>query len=254
MAGYTKLFHSILASTIWRADDQTRIVWITLLAMADKQGVAEASIPGLADLARVSIPDCQRALEALSSPDEWSRSTEVDGRRIEPVEGGWRLINHGKYRAKMGADERREYLRLKQREYRGRRRQHTSTNVNNVSDTDTRLTHTEAKAEADTQAIRTRTIVDCVDFDRFWAAYPKRVGKDAARKAWRVKHPSLPVVLAALERQRAWLQRDGGRYIPNPATWLNQGRWDDDPPVAAPPLGKQSSRLLAAVANMKDTL
>ena len=43
MPGYTKLFNSILASTIWRADDKTRIVWITLLAMADKHGIVEAS-------------------------------------------------------------------------------------------------------------------------------------------------------------------------------------------------------------------
>ena len=54
MAGYTKLFNSILMSTIWREDDKTRIVWITLLAMADKNGIAETSIPSLADAARVS--------------------------------------------------------------------------------------------------------------------------------------------------------------------------------------------------------
>ena len=48
MAGYTKLFNSILQSTIWREDDKTRIVWITLLAMADKNGIAETSLPSLA--------------------------------------------------------------------------------------------------------------------------------------------------------------------------------------------------------------
>lgn len=150
MAGYTKLFNTILASTIWREDDRTRIVWITMLAAADRDGVVEASVPGLADFARVPVEDCRRALEALSRPDPDSRSKEYSGRRIEPVEGGWRLLNHAKYRAKMNSDDRREYLRKKQAEY--RKRKQASTHVNNVSDKSTVLTHAEAEAKADTEA------------------------------------------------------------------------------------------------------
>ncbi len=146
MSGYTKLFNSILASTIWRSDDKTRLVWITMLAMTDKRGVVESSIPGLADFARVSLTDCQKALSELAAPDEFSRTKEFEGRRIEPIDGGWRLINHGKYRDKMGKDERREYLKVKQREYREKqkqRRKQSSTIVNNVSDKSTVLTHTD---------------------------------------------------------------------------------------------------------------
>ena len=143
------MFNSILASTIWRADDKTRIVWITMLAMADKHGCVESSLPGLADFARVSLADCEAALEILASPDAFSRTKEADGRRIEVIDGGWHIVNHRKYREKMGADERREYLKLKQREFRARRKQQ-STNVNNVSDTLTVSTH--AEAEADTEA------------------------------------------------------------------------------------------------------
>ena len=120
MAGYTKLFTSILASTIWRADDKVRIVWITLLAMADKHGIAEGSVPGLADFAHVSVEDCERALLTLLSPDPYSRSKTAQGRRIATVPGGWKLINYELYRQTMSADERREYLRVKQAEYRAR--------------------------------------------------------------------------------------------------------------------------------------
>ena len=57
-------------------------------------------------------------------------------------------------------------------------------------------------------------------------------GKDAARKAFdrRRVDVTLEAVLAALELQKGsqqW-QRDGGRYVPHPATWLNQGRWQDE--------------------------
>lgn len=146
MTGYTKLFGSIVASTIWREPHTVRIVWITMLAMANKNGIVEASIPGLADLSRVSLDECKEALSALQSPDEYSRTPDNEGRRIEPVDGGWSILNHGKYRAKMGVDERREYLRIKQKEHRDRKK--VSTIVNNGQSKSTASTH----AEADTKA------------------------------------------------------------------------------------------------------
>jgi hypothetical protein len=69
-------------------------------------------------------------------------------------------------------------------------------------------------------------------FDRFWAAYPRKAGKDAARKAFAARKPDdalTDAMLAAVAEQsqsEQW-KRDGGQYIPHPATWLNQGRWED---------------------------
>ncbi len=146
MPGYTKLFSSILHSTVWREANHVRILWITLLAMADKSGIAETSIPGLADAARISLPDCEDALQRLQTPDPYSRTGDSEGRRIEPVDGGWRIINHGKYRAKMNAEERREYLRIKQAEHRKK-----STRRQHVVDTYTQSTHAEAEAEAEAE-------------------------------------------------------------------------------------------------------
>lgn len=121
MSGYTKLFSSILASSVWCEDDKTRLVWITMLAMADKDGVVEAAVPGLANTARVTVEDVLAALEKFKAPDPYSRSKDFDGRRIEDVRGGWKLLNHSFYRAKMGKEEMREYKAAKQREYRARR-------------------------------------------------------------------------------------------------------------------------------------
>lgn len=69
-----------------------------------------------------------------------------------------------------------------------------------------------------------------VGFEKFWSAYPKKVGKKSAKKAFdRVKIP-VETLLTAIERQKCSAQwsRDNGQYIPNPATWLNQGRWEDE--------------------------
>jgi uncharacterized phage protein (TIGR02220 family) len=162
MAGYTKLFNSILASTIWREDDKTRIVWITLLAMSDKNGICETSIPSLADIARVTLPDCEAALDKLKAPDSYSRTKEHQGRRIEECDGGFRLLNHAKYRAKMSADERREYNRVKQAEHRQKsvsNCQTSSLTVKHVNDSQPKSAlsaYTEAdsdtKAEAEAEA------------------------------------------------------------------------------------------------------
>lgn len=126
MNGYTKLFGSIIASTIWRESKETKIVWITMLAMANKHGIVEASIPGLADMARVGLDETQKALEVLAAPDTFSRTKDFEGRRIEAVDGGWVILNHAKYREKMSADERRQYNRLKQQEFRDRQKRAAS--------------------------------------------------------------------------------------------------------------------------------
>jgi uncharacterized protein YdaU (DUF1376 family) len=72
-----------------------------------------------------------------------------------------------------------------------------------------------------------------VRFEKFWAAYPKKVGKFDAKRAFdkrKVDDQLLESMLSAVMRQSgtdAW-RKDGGQFIPNPSTWLNQGRWQDE--------------------------
>lgn len=96
---YTKLFSSITESTVWSEPLAVRVVWITMLAMTDKYGRVWGSVPGLARRANVSLAECQKALKCFLSPDRHSRTPEHDGRRIEVIDGGWRLLNYDKYRA-----------------------------------------------------------------------------------------------------------------------------------------------------------
>lgn len=122
MAQWTKLFSTIVTSTIWREDDKTRIVWVTCLALVNRYGLVEASVPGLAAMANVTPEECRASLRILTSPDPESRTRAHDGVRLKEVEGGWLVVNHAKYREAGRAVDRREYLRLKQRESRARRK------------------------------------------------------------------------------------------------------------------------------------
>lgn len=72
-------------------------------------------------------------------------------------------------------------------------------------------------------------------FTRFWTAYPRKVSREDAWIAWKKLHvdePLLQQMLAAIAWQTTSDQwtRDGEAYIPYPATWLNQRRWEDERP------------------------
>lgn len=77
---------------------------------------------------------------------------------------------------------------------------------------------------------------DCSDlFNQFWAAYPKHIAKQSAVKAFEKLKPDeklLEAMLKAIARQKESKQweKDDGAFIPYPATWLNQSRWEDELP------------------------
>lgn len=96
---FTKLHGTIVYSSIWAESSDTRVVWITMLAIADMDGVVQASISGLARCAVVSEAACSEAIEKFLGPDPDSRD-ETTGERIEKVPGGWLLLNHANYRDK----------------------------------------------------------------------------------------------------------------------------------------------------------
>jgi hypothetical protein len=152
MIGYTKLFGSIITSTIWCEDNETRIVWVTMLALRNPEHIVEGSVPGLAAMARVSVKACRVALEKLSSPDPDSRTKEFEGRRIEVTDGGWVILNGEKYRRKMNSDERREYFRIKQAESRARKKavKQLSKKSKTVKDKLTVSTQSETETETET--------------------------------------------------------------------------------------------------------
>ena len=92
------------------------------------------------------------------------------------------------------------------------------------------VTETETETETQTETAKDRAKALDVKFDEFWKAYPKKVGKEAAKNAWKKAKPNLDQVLKALEWQcksDQWL-KEKGQFIPNPATYLNQGRWQDE--------------------------
>jgi len=108
---YNKLFKSIVASTIVSEPLATRWLWVTMLSQSDAAGCVWGSVPGLARLANITLHECETALKCFLAPDPYSRTKDHEGRRIENIDGGWRLLNHAKYAAIRNGAERVEYKR-----------------------------------------------------------------------------------------------------------------------------------------------
>lgn len=252
MSGYTKLFGSILASTVWELPATTKVVWITLLAMSDQDGEVQASVPGLAKFAGVSREECEAALASFLSPDPDSRSKECEGRRLEAIDGGWLLINHAKYREHMSIDDRRTRAAVRQQRFRethkvtpdvtlsnASSRPVTQSNASNDirSESDQKQTKEDQNMPAPRARVRSvRTESEA--FKAFYSAYPRHVGRDKARSAWdsRGCEALAAEIMTALEWQkRLVFALCPSDKVPHPASWINAGRWKDERPRSVLP-------------------
>jgi hypothetical protein len=231
--GFTKLFSSIITSSIWGEDDKTRIMWITMLATADATGHVDGSVPGMATVARMSIPEAEAAIHRLLQPDPYSRTTAHEGRRLEEVEGGWQILNYAFYREKGRSQDRKEYYRQYNK---ARKRAHRCAPLRTAE----RRSTPNAEAEADIPPIVPQGTVRAEFEQDFWPNVPTKIGKGKAREAYLKarKKTDKATILAGLPGYFAYEGKRAAQadYRPlHPATWLNQERWADEPTGNAKP-------------------
>jgi hypothetical protein len=99
---FVKLDCDIIKSSLWVESDDVRLVFLTMLAMANSEGLVPATAPGIALSAnlRGGLPAVRRALKKLEAPDRESKSRVARGRRVKRVDGGYLIINYLAYRDK----------------------------------------------------------------------------------------------------------------------------------------------------------
>lgn len=248
MANYTKLFNSIITSTIWTEDDKTRIVWITMLAIADQHGEVQASIPGLARVSGVSLEAAENAINKFLAPDPYSRTPDDEGRRIEKIEGGWALLNHGKYRLMASAEDSKKSNADRQKRHRDKKNRNANVTENNacvtLSNGQVTVKTDIAEAEAEAEAKKRITKQYCpISSDEseilkiVWDLFPPKSRERSSKKqfaeAWRKTKikPSLETLKQSLN---AWNQsakwKEGfseGAHI-----WINNAQWENTPELA----------------------
>jgi len=97
---YVKLDSGILDSSLWAEAAEVRLTFITILAMADPEGLCASTAPGIARRANLPLEAVRHALTVLEAPDPESRTLAEDGRRLVRVDGGYRVVNYLAYREK----------------------------------------------------------------------------------------------------------------------------------------------------------
>lgn len=235
--GFVKIDSGILDSSLWSESAITRVVFITFTTKCNRDGFVSSSYSGMLRAANVPKEDFDKAIKILESPDADSKDPANEGRRIQKVDGGWMVLNYTKYREYDYSDS-PDAIRM--REKRAKERdEHIRTCSNNSEHVRTIDEHSaSASVSSFSSGINTpeeKTIIYSLPFSAFWSLYPRKVGKDAAWRAWqklKLTQEDCTVIAAALEWQKKSEQwtREGGQYIPHPSTYLNAGRWKDEQP------------------------
>jgi hypothetical protein len=153
---------------------------------------------------------------------------------IIPFETGVCVIKHWKIHNLIQKDRYKPTVYVEHKEQ-------LSLKNNNVYTMDTVCIQDVSKVEAQVSIGKAslgkvKTTYD-QDFETFYSAYPRKVAKDKAYESWKKKKPRLDDVMYALSWQidsTDWT-KENGKYIPHPATYLNQGRWKDEEPVEGVP-------------------
>ena len=264
---HTKLDAGIVHSTVWREPHATRIVWITMLAMKNEHGEVFASVPGLADIARVTEEECDAALARFLAPDKRSRTQEHEGRRIQVIRGGWFILNHEQYRLLDTAEDRKHKDAVRQQRRRDRLKARAGGDLGPDLDThdpsadpprhatsrdSSRHTDSDSDSEAVTAGVKYG------GFEDFWAEYPRRAGgnsKADALKCWkaRLREGVEPTaILDGLKRYYAYCVSQGivgTQWVKQAKTFLGPGEhWAEDWEPA--PVPKGSTKTGRGKANM----
>ncbi len=218
---------------VWDHSPATGTDHMVLLAIADAaddDGTnAWPSEATLAHKARVSERTVRRSLRALE---------ELGVLTVELHEGGRpetrrdRRPNRYTVRMTTGQIDRPDIEREDTQGQNGR----TST----TERADTVVRRTVLDPSVDPSLVNTPS-----SFDAFWSSYPRKVGKEAARKAWKAAlkrdvPPSHVVSAADDYRIECHVRQTEPQFIPHPATWLNAGRYDDDPTPAVQMVQRRS--------------
>lgn len=241
---YGKFFASTFTGSMFGAGSDVFAVWAYVIATAEDSSV-ELNPVMLASTLGTTPNLVESAIEYLCRPDPNSRNKAEDGRRLIR-EGAYqyRVVSHALYRQLRNEDERREYNRVKKQESRARLSSPVKPTVIDMS------TLPSAYASASDSAVvpeggvggtaaPPRSVATigplAQSFERFWALYPKKVGKQIAMRAWVELAPDATLAavigasVVAWKGTDAW-QDQAGRFVPQPGRWLAERRWTDVPP------------------------
>ena len=94
---YVPIFQKLLFSSIWEEPPHVRVLWIGMILLAGRGSVVKANSYNLSRLVNLPVDQVEDGLRVLTSPDRIRPDQPHEGRRLEVVPGGWRVINADVY-------------------------------------------------------------------------------------------------------------------------------------------------------------
>jgi hypothetical protein len=230
---FVKLFSTITESSLWSESKDTRLLFVTMLAKADASGFVEASLPGLARVANLTMDETEAALTRLEGPDKHSKSPDYEGRRVKRMDHGWLILNYQVYRERRNEEERQAYMRDYMKRYRAESvnlRKQSLANVNHGKPPLAQA-EVEAEAEAEVEEHNTKYMSQAAPasdhFPSFWDSYGKKVGRKECLAYW-AKMPA-DKRQAAIDGVASYLATLSDRqYQLDPIRYLKRERWQDE--------------------------
>lgn len=226
----------------WYKTGPTKDVFIHLLLTANftetrykgitvKRGQVLTSINSLATNLGLTIQQTRTALEHLISTGEITNEANPQYRIITVV----KYDDYQRATNESTNEQQTSNKRSNKRTTNEATNEQQHNNNNNNNNNVTNLTREQYR--------ETHTPPDVL-FDRFWELYPKKVSKPDAMKAWKAIDIDrlFPGIMDGLRRWVAsydW-QKEGGRYIPYPATWLRRQQWNDMIEIPMPQTTQQT--------------
>lgn len=247
---YGKIFGQMYEGTLAsRGPWEALVTFQQLIVLANRHGEVDMTPEVISRRTTIPLEIIQKGLAVLAQPDPDSRTPDEDGRRIVLLDPhrswGWRLVNYLKYCKIRSEEDRREY----QKDWAAKRRQPKPKST--VQNIDTRRQPSTMSTHVDVDVLKPMcngvAQDGCIPLreapgfeDRFWVIYPRKRNKARARRAWhsKVKPEEVDAIIARVQLNLCgeWKDKDV-QYIPHPATWLNDRRWEDEieqPRQAAP--------------------
>jgi len=144
---YGRHFESMYTGSMYGQGYGLFAVWGWVISH-ERGGIVEINPKMLADLFGESVESVSTLVNKLCQPDDDSRSTEQEGRRLERIgQFAYQVVNAAEYAKIASEADRREYLKIKQREHRARQQVSTGVNKNIPSDSDAEANANKEKDE-----------------------------------------------------------------------------------------------------------
>lgn len=263
MSGYTPVFRSIFQGTLCGKYPDLP-VWLVLLALADRHGEIDAHPSYISTVSGLPQQDIEAAIRRFCQPDDASRTSDEDGRRLVPIPGrgfGWTIVNHGKYRekARLAAKSEREVETGINAERMAYRRRPPETAGDRRPPPVTDPSDSDADSYSDSEKIlRPPAAARANEFAELRERFPKRAGSNPwprAIKAIRARlkdGSTLDELRSGIERYRKFCEatgKTGTEYVMQAATFFGPDRhylepWNTPPGKSQ---AKQDANLAASL-------